>query len=321
MSQPVLCRLPNHVGDCVMTLPALRLLAESGYAPSLVGKRFAEDLMLGMGWRFDPIVGKVTEDLSRMHALAAEFPGRHPLGLLFPNSIGSALLFRTAGVRSAGFPTDGRRLFLDKSVPEPGPMHEVERFFTAAREAIIAWGGTPVRDKPEKELGLKLLARHRAGARNILKDHEIHGPFVLLAPVAKGLHHGQVKCWQHFNALAKFIRSQGVIPLALPSPDEVEDVKKACPDALILPPTTLGTYAALCELAAAVVANDSGVSHVAAGVGARQVTLIGVTDTDRTGPWNPKALVLGRNGAWPSEEEVFEAVRGLIDQAKRESAA
>ena len=60
----VLCRLPNHVGDCCMCLPALRLLAASGFTPALVGKRWAEDLMAGMGWRFDPIEGKVTEDLS-----------------------------------------------------------------------------------------------------------------------------------------------------------------------------------------------------------------------------------------------------------------
>ena len=51
----VLCRLPNHVGDCCMTLPALRLLEASGFTPMLTGKRWAEDLMSGMGWRFDPI--------------------------------------------------------------------------------------------------------------------------------------------------------------------------------------------------------------------------------------------------------------------------
>ena len=62
----VLCRLPNHVGDCCMCLPALRLLSASGFTPALVGKRWAEDLLAGMGWRFDPIEGKVSEDLSRI---------------------------------------------------------------------------------------------------------------------------------------------------------------------------------------------------------------------------------------------------------------
>ena len=66
----VLCRLPNHVGDCCMTLPALRLLEASGFTPMLTGKRWAEDLMSGMGWRFDPIEGHVTEDLHRIRARA-----------------------------------------------------------------------------------------------------------------------------------------------------------------------------------------------------------------------------------------------------------
>ena len=321
MSKHVLCRLPNHVGDCVMTLPALQLLADSGFTPSLVGKRFAEDLMLGMGWRFDPIMGRVSEDFLRMRELAGEFPSKHPKGLLFPNSLGSALLFRIAGVQAAGFPTDGRRFLLSKPVEEPGRMHEVERFFTAAREAIIAWGGVPAYDKPGEKLGLKLLARHRAGARNILKSNGIQEPFVLLAPVAKGLHHGQAKSWPCFNELARFVKALGVLPLVLPSPDEVDDVRKACPDARLLPPTTLGTYAALCELAALVVANDSGISHVAAGVSARQITLIGVTDADRTGPWNPDALVLGKNGNWPSTETVFKAIRRILSQKDQKLAA
>ena len=117
MNPIVVCRLPNHVGDCCMTLPSLRLLEASGFTPYLVGKRFAEDLMLGMGWRFDPIEGHVSEDLQRLHYLSEQL--NKPLGLLFPNSFGSALQFRLAGIRAAGFPTDGRFLLLDQKVPEP----------------------------------------------------------------------------------------------------------------------------------------------------------------------------------------------------------
>ncbi len=94
----------------------------------------------------------------------ARSTGDSPRGVLFPNSFGSALLFKLGGIRSAGYPTDGRGFLLDARLAEPGVTHEVNRFFTVAREAIIAWGGTPARDKPTPQLGLKLLARHRAGA-------------------------------------------------------------------------------------------------------------------------------------------------------------
>ena len=304
----VLCRLPNHVGDCCMTLPALRLLEASGFTPMLTGKRWAEDLMSGMGWRFDPIEGHVTEDLHRIRYISNHI-GPRPLGLLFPNSFSSALLFSNGRVRNAGFPTDGRRFLLDKVVEEPGTMHEVERFFRLAHGAIKAWGGTPAWDSVPEELGMRLLARHEAAARNLMAEHDIPENFALLAPIARGLHHGKEKQWKHFNELCGPLRDMGIEPIVFPSVREEEANHAACPNARILPPTTLGNYAALAKRARIVIANDSGISHVAAAVSANQITLLGVTDPARTRPWNSKAVCLGNNtDGWPSLDEVLSAL-------------
>ena len=305
----VLCRLPNHVGDCCMTLPALRLLEASGFTPMLTGKRWAEDLMSGMGWRFDPIEGHVTEDLHRIRYISNHL-GPRPLGLLFPNSFSSALLFSIGRVRNAGFPTDGRRFLLDKVVEEPGTMHEVERFFRLAHGAIKAWGGTPAWDSVPEELGMRLLARHEAAARNLLAEHGIPENFALLAPIARGLHHGKEKQWKHFNELCQPLRDMGIEPIVFPSVREEEANHAACPNARILPPTTLGNYAALAKRARIVIANDSGISHVAAAVSANQITLLGVTNPARTRPWNSKALCLGNNtDGWPSLQQVLCAIK------------
>ena len=304
----VLCRLPNHVGDCCMTLPALRLLDASGFTPMLTGKRLAEDQMSGMGWRFDPIEGHVTEDLHRIRYISNHL-GPRPLGLLFPNSFSSALLFSIGRVRNAGFPTDGRRFLLDKVVEEPGTMHEVERFFRLAHGAIKAWGGTPAWDSVPEELGMRLLARHEAAARNLMAEHDIPENFALLAPIARGLHHGKEKQWKHFNELCGPLRDMGIEPIVFPSVREEEANHAACPNARILPPTTLGNYAALAKRARIVIANDSGISHVAAAVSANQITLLGVTDPARTRPWNSKAVCLGNNtDGWPSLDEVLSAL-------------
>lgn len=304
----VLCRLPNHVGDCCMTLPALRLLEASGFTPMLTGKRWAEDLMSGMGWRFDPIEGHVTEDLHRIRYISNHL-GPRLLGLLFPNSFSSALLFSIGRVRNAGFPTDGRRFLLDKVVEEPGTMHEVERFFRLAHGAIKAWGGTPAWDSVPEELGMRLLARHEAAARNLMAEHDIPENFALLAPIARGLHHGKEKQWKHFNELCGPLRDMGIEPIVFPSVREEEANHAACPNARILPPTTLGNYAALAKRARIVIANDSGISHVAAAVSANQITLLGVTDPARTRPWNSKAVCLGNNtDGWPSLDEVLSAL-------------
>ncbi len=309
----VLCRLPNHVGDCCMTLPALRLLEASGFTPMLTGKRWAEDLMSGMGWRFDPIEGHVTEDLQRIRYLSNHL-GPRPLGLLFPNSFSSALLFSIGRVRNAGFATDGRRLLLDKVVEEPGPMHEVERFFRLAHGAIKAWGGTPAWDEVPEELGMRLLVRHEAAARNLMAQYNIPEKFVLLAPIARGLHHGKEKQWKHFNELCGPLREKGFEPIIFPSVREEEANKKACPDATILPPTTLGNYAALAKRAQLVIANDSGISHVAAAVGTKQITLLGVTDPARTRPWNKTALCLGNStDGWPNLHTVLTAIDNQLN--------
>lgn len=306
----VLCRLPNHVGDCCMCLPALRLLQASGYTPALVGKRWAEDLVAGMGWRFDPIEGHVSDDLNRIRYLVKNAGAAK--GLVFPNSFASALLFKIGRVATAGLKTDCRSFLLDKAIPEPGTMHEVERFFYVAHEAIKAWGGTPAFDKVPSRLGLLSLKRHEAAAKNIFEALGLPENFALLAPVARGKHKGKVKSWSHFNDLVAPLREAGIEPLVFPSAREEELCRAACPDARILPPTSLGNFAAIARRARVVVANDSGVSHIAAAVGAPQITLVGVTDPTRTSPWNPDAVVLGSENGWPSVDEVLVAMHKIL---------
>lgn len=306
----VLCRLPNHVGDCCMCLPALRLLSASGFTPALVGKRWAEDLLAGMGWRFDPIEGKVSEDLSRIRYLAHNASATQ--GLLFPNSFGSALLFKLGRLKTTGLRTDMRSFLLDNDIPEPGTMHEVERFFYVAHEAIKAWGSRPAFDKVPEHLSLILMKRHEAAAKNLIEQYKIPEKFALLAPIARGKHQGKAKHWEHFNELVAPLREKGVEPIVFPSLREEALAKAACPDATILPPTTLGNFAAIAKRAQVIVANDSGVSHIAAAVGAKQITLVGVTDTKRTGPWNPEAIVLGECGRWPTVDEVVTTLQKIL---------
>ena len=263
-----------------------------------------------MGWRFDPIEGKVSEDLSRIRYLAHNASATQ--GLLFPNSFGSALLFKLGRLKTTGLRTDMRSFLLDNDIPEPGTMHEVERFFYVAHEAIKAWGSTPAFDKVPEHLSLILMKRHEAAAKNLIEQYKIPEKFALLAPIARGKHQGKAKHWEHFNELVAPLREKGVEPIVFPSLREEALAKAACPDATILPPTTLGNFAAIAKRAQVIVANDSGVSHIAAAVGAKQITLVGVTDTKRTGPWNPEAIVLGECGRWPTVDEVVTTLQKIL---------
>lgn len=307
-------RLPNHIGDAVMSMPALDLLEASGFELCLVGKPFVGELFEGTRRRFDPIEGNLLDDIKRIRALAATV--KKPRGLLLPNSIGSAILFRAAGIKCTGYATDGRSLLLEHAIPNPGRMHEVERFFHVAYEALKAWGIKPAYDKVPKRLNMKLAQRNEAGARNLISKIHLPEKYAILAPIAKGRHEGKEKYWKHFNELVKPLKDKGITPVVFPAKDEIDAAKLACPDATIYEPTSLGNFAALCSKAAIVIANDSGVSHIASAVHAPQVTIVGVTDTDRTSPWSDINVIVGEKGRWPDVPEVLEAVEKVLKKSR-----
>jgi heptosyltransferase-2 len=303
----VLVRLPNHVGDACMALPALHLLSEAGLRCALVGRGWAESLFEGLRMSYVPIHGQLRRDVGQVRRARVSIDGE-ALGLVLPNSFGSAMLFTLAGVPSAGLATAYRRLLLRWPCPIPAECHEVERFYTVALAALRAWGADSSRTQPPPTLGLPLTAAQRNAAVALRRSSRVGERYALLAPVATGLHRGHIKHWAHFAELTPLLRERGLAPVAAPPASEVEAARAALPGVTLLPPSPLGVFAALAESAAVVIANDSGTSHVAAAVGARQVTIFGVTDRRRTGPWSARAVCVGENGAWPDVPQVVAAI-------------
>lgn len=316
----VLIRLPNHVGDACMALPAVLAVRDAGLACTLVGPSWGESLFASLHMPYLVLRRRRWSDLRRVRTLRgrrltdtgdAEAARLQAVrGLVLPNSFGSALLFRVAGVPCAGHTTDGRRILLRWPSVTPVGAHEVERFHAAASAALRAWGSTAPASVPTT-LGLEPTTDQMARAQQVLRSAGVGDGYALLAPVATGRHHGNAKHWGHFAELPPLLRERGLQVVAAPPANEIDAVRAALPTATLLPPTPLGVYAALARQAAVVIANDSGSSHVAAAVGARQVTIFGVTDRKRTGPWSPRAVCVGDNGAWPEVAQVVTA----IDQA------
>lgn len=305
MPTELIVRLPNHLGDACMSLPALELLAARGHALTLVGRPWAQDLFAAYPW---PIVPLPRERRARIETLRNRFKRGTP-ALLLTNSIGSALDFRLAGLRSTGYGTDLRRALLARAIAVPArwrrgqpPMHMVEYYFELA--AAIVGNAPPLPPR----LSLRLAPSAIERARRVLASAGIDEDFVMLCPVAIGLHKGRFKAWDGFGALCGGLLARGVAVVACPGPGERAAVEQAIAGATILPETDVGTFAALLAASRLVVANDSGAAHVAAAVGARLVTLFGVTDARRTGPWSPTAIRVGRDGAWPKLDEVAQAV-------------
>jgi heptosyltransferase-2 len=186
-------------------------------------------------------------------------------------------------------------------------MHMVEYYHALAG----LWLGADV-GAPPPALALRLLPGKIDRARRMREDAGVPEDFVVLCPVAVGRHRGRVKAWPGFGALCQELIGAGTTIVACPGPGETDAVRAAIPGAVVLPETDVGTFAALLAAARLVVANDSGAAHVAAAVGARLITLFGVTDARRTGPWSTSAIGLGGAEGWPTFEAVAAAVRGEL---------
>ncbi|WP_168160338.1 glycosyltransferase family 9 protein [Oligella sp. HMSC09E12] len=309
----IFIRLPNWIGDVCMSLSSLNAVIASADKVVICAKPWAQDLLAGYlqstQVSFLAMSGKWREDARTIK----QFRKAHPVadgevGLLLPDSLTSALCFKFAGLSSAGYKDDGRSLLLNWPIKKPTPKpHAVESWFYLTRSALTEWGFSCLAE-PKETVLLPLTDEQLAEKAMYQSQHGLEkGEFILIAPTAVGLHKGKNKVWQGYEQLTRSLQAQGYQVLMCPPPNEVKQATANAPSATLLPALGLGAFAALLKDAALVICNDSGVSHLAAAVNARQMTLIGVTDMRNTAPWSPRALILGENGRWPEQQEVLDA--------------
>ena len=315
---PIIVRLPNWIGDVCMCLPSLTALQQSTHPLILCGRPWAQALTEQFHpAQFVPITGKFMAD-RRAIAQIPKQVRQAALGLIMPDSLSSAALFAVNGIASCGYCDDGRSLLLRHASRKPDhPVHAVQKWWLLTKFALRQWHisvPSGAQDVPPKGK-LEITDADQQQAQQALQNQQLsHKPFVLLAPTATGQHHGKVKVWPHFGALAQALQSQGFKVVMCPPPQEREQAKAACPEAELLDPLPLTAFCALTRLASLVVCNDSGVSHLAAISGANQLTLFGVTDPRHTGPWSDHAHRLGTLGQWPTLAQVIDRIAQIMPQ-------
>lgn len=310
-------RLPNWVGDVCMSLPSLALLLDTGRPVVVCARPWARELLSGHTalHGFVPMTGSLMRD---RRAVAQARQGQAARGLLLPDSLSSALVFRLAGLPCAGYRDDGRSLLLRWPIAKPqAAQHAVQSWRALTAAALQRWQLLTEAAPPVPQtLGLLTTDVQREQAAAVLRSCGLDGrPFVLIAPTATGLHKGRVKVWPGFRELTQMLQAQGCTVAMCPPPSEVAQAREAVPEAVCLPSLPLGAFATLTRMAALVVCNDSGVSHLAAAVNAPQLTLFGVTSPARTGPWSPQAQCLGALDAWPAVQSVFTQVMSRLEPA------
>ncbi|MFV0282462.1 MAG: glycosyltransferase family 9 protein [Castellaniella sp.] len=298
-----------------MSLPSLEALLATGLPVVACARPWARDLLSAYPLAgFVPMKGAWRADRAAVRNARRLASHRRSLGLLLPDSLSSALVFRFAGIPCAGYRDDGRSLILRWPCAKPsGPLHAVQSWYHLTRHALTQWRLPAPPSQPADELRWQAAAAHEdEAARALAQAGLVSGDFVLIAPTATGLHKGRVKVWPGFDSLTRSLQARGLTVAMSPPEAERQAARDNAPTALLLPPLGLGAFAALTRRAALVICNDSGVSHLGAAAGTRQITLFGVTDPSRTGPWSNQSVRMGRMDAWPAAPDVLSTALDLL---------
>ena len=280
-----------------MALPALDLLADRGFALTLVGRSWAKPLFSAYPWKVVSLSG------SRIQALRDT---RVDSGLLLTNSFSTALEFRLAGISAIGYARDARSWLLRKAIAVDARDHMVEYYHRLARVLV---GTSP---EVPRDFRLRIGEPARQRAQDLLAGHNIGPKYVVLCPVAVGFHRGKVKAWDGFTRLNVELLADGLQVVAMPGPNESAAVRRALPGATVLPESDVATFSAVLAGACLVVANDSGAGHLAAAAGTRLISVFGVTEPEKTRPWSTRATLIGSGSGWPGYPEVRSAVDSAV---------
>jgi len=291
----ILVRPPNWLGDAVLALPAIAAIRRhfagadlAIAAPFSIAALFRQDTDA----RPDRVVEMPADPRSQLAALRGEGAS---IGVLFPNSFGSALQLRRAGVRERwGYPSSARGLLLTRKSRPPrrrGPRHQSDYY-----RDLVRGLGIDCDDALAPRLAPSAPSAARAEALLLQHRVDLSAPVVGFAP---GAAYGQAKQWptdRVAQLAAALVRDRGVTCVLLGASHDraaaraIESWLRAqAPDALprvisLVGHTSLGALIGVIDRTAAFVSNDSGAMHVAAALGRPVVAIFGPTDERATRP-------------------------------------
>jgi len=275
---------PNWIGDAIMAQPAMAAICAHHMRHcgteriSLCGRPWLNDLLPYLALP----ASTYKESIPKADA-----------AFLFPGSFRAALQCRLAGIRRlTGYSGQWRKLLLNKALPHQISLkHEHHRNFylDIARQCDIEIHRTDVcLSMPE----IAIASAHARMKQSGLNPRKV----VCIAP---GAQFGAAKCYpaSAFNIIVRQLAESGWQPVILGMPEDY-DVGQIILHGVSAPCLNMAgttSFAEALYLIAAcrlMLCNDSGLMHVAAGLGIPTVTPFGATDPQRTSPSGPHVRVL-----------------------------
>ncbi len=338
----MLIRASNWIGDCVMSVAAVKELRRLYPQERLTVAGYGRVTGVFEGQAFvDRVVTlEPAGAWARVRQESRALRGSDRV-LLFPNSFASALPAFLARVPDRfGYRTDGRSLLLTRGVrPRSKRLGYHQAFYYL--DLIHQLGLSEVdyladrdyapditleADKSSMEKAKKLLEAVRVDPGR---------PLVALNP---GAAFGSAKRWflERYAAVADLlVEEEGAEILLIGSRSEIsiarqiEEQMRASPHCLS-GRTSLTTLMGLLRQCDLLLTNDSGPMHLAAALQVPQVALFGSTDEIATGPLSRRAIVIHKHAECSpcllrecpidlrcfdriAVDEVFEAAQGLLN--------
>jgi len=275
---------PNWIGDAVMAQPAMLAICEHySRQPgtehiSICGRPWLKELLPYMG-----LPGAT---------FRTEMP-KADMAFLFPNSFRCALQCRQAGIATLiGYRGQWRRLLLSRALPHRVKLkseHHRGFYLDIARQMDIPVGQTEVRlTRPD--------GAETAG-RSAMLAHGLEPQRVIC--IAPGAQFGAAKCYPAagYCQVVRQLAASGYQPVILGMPED-HAVGQVILDGITTPrwnaagATSLAKAMQLITACRLMLCNDSGLMHVAAGLGIPTVAPFGATDPARTSPSGPHVKIL-----------------------------
>ncbi|HEX4996865.1 MAG TPA: lipopolysaccharide heptosyltransferase II [Terriglobia bacterium] len=292
----ILLRGPNWVGDAILAIPAMKAVREALPAAeiTLLARPWVAGVFVGAPFIDHVWIAPKNGGLSALARLGREIrEARYDAAILFPNSFESALtIFLGRVPRRVGYAGDGRTWLLTTALDRPRPAPHQTDYYLALARALAPFGDPP-------SIGIEATPQEKNRARAVLEAEGIEpgAPFIALSP---GAAFGSAKRWDadRFARTGEILAAESGCAVAIVGSESERvmgnEVAKriAGPVADLTGKTTLEELVGVIAQATLVVANDSGVMHIAAALGTPTVAVFGPTDSTVTGPRGARVRIV-----------------------------
>lgn len=331
-------RSPNWIGDCVMAIPAIRALKYyfSESMLYLVTKAHLQDIFKNIK-EIDKLIP--ISDYNDIKSLISDAKKLRPfhfdVGILFPNSFRSALLFRMSKVKKlVGYKNELRGFLLHEKLEFPG-NHDHHRFFylDLIEYFVKKHANNKQLNRNMFSDDLPIDEQEKKSVESLLNDYgiELKKRIIGISPSAA---YGSSKEWlpERFEGLIErlveaFPASEVLLFGSEKEANRVSRIRAKFQQNVHNLAGRLSlreslTAISFCSL---FISNDSGLMHIAASLRIPLIGIFGPTVPQKTAPSNPDARIFlhpvdcspCRHKACPTDHRCMKAVQ--VDEVFKEA--